>query len=205
MVATGVGEARVVPDRATIFIGVQSRASTAAAAAADNARRERAVEDTLRALGLGDGQLSTSNYSVSPEMQYAPGGQARVTGYTVSNTVRVDVRRIDDIGKLIDGALAKGSNNISGLQFHSSKADSVRRVALAEAVAAARGDAEAMARAAGGSLGGLVELSTESTPTPRLEMAMARSAGASVAPTQIDPGVQTISVTVATRWSFTPR
>ena len=84
----------------------------------------------------------------------------KVTGYTVTNTVRADVRRIDDVGKLIDAALAKGANEISSLQFYSSKADSARRAALAAAVADARADAEVLARAAGGTLGALVELST---------------------------------------------
>ena len=70
VVASGVGEARVTPDRATIMVGVQSRAATAAAAAADNARRQKAILDTLRALGLGGDQLSTANYNVAPEMVY---------------------------------------------------------------------------------------------------------------------------------------
>ncbi len=208
IVAIGLGEARVAPDRATIFAGVQSRAATAAAAASDNAKRLKAVIDTLRALGLGDDQLSTTGYSVSPEMQYPPAGQGspRVSGYTVANTVRVEVRRIEDIGRTIDAALAKGSNAISGLQFFSSKADSGRRAALALAVVNARSDAEAMARAAGGSLGSLIELTSESSPTPRFsEMAMARVAVAAATPTQIDPGVQTISATVNVKWIFVPR
>src|SRR5439155_19103090 len=120
----------------------QTRGTTAAAAAAENARRQRTILDTLRAIGVLAEQLSTSNYSVQPEMQYAPNGQAppRVVGYTVTNTVRVEVRRLDDVGRVIDAALSKGSNEMSGLQFYSSKADSVRRSALAVAVVAARAD-----------------------------------------------------------------
>jgi uncharacterized protein len=66
IVTVGTGEARVTPDRATILIGLRSRAGTAAQAGADNARRQRAVLDTLRALGLQSDQLSTMNYAVSP-------------------------------------------------------------------------------------------------------------------------------------------
>src|SRR6185437_16465381 len=157
----GRAEARIVPDRATIMIGVESRGATAAAAGSDNAKRQRAILDTLRSLGLTSDLLSTQNYSVSPEMQYPQGGQPRVTGYTVSNVVRVEVRRLDDVPRIIDASLAKGANQIASLQFYSSKADSVRRVALAQAVANARADAEVLARAAGGSLGALLELSTE--------------------------------------------
>ena len=115
---------------------------------ADNARRQRAILDTLRALGLAGDRVSTMNYNVSPEMQYSPNGQTppKVTGYTVTNTVRAEVRRLDDVGRVIDAALAKGANEISSLQFFSSKADSARRAALAAAVADARADAEALAR-----------------------------------------------------------
>src|SRR5262249_13360495 len=110
IITTGNGEARVSPDRATIMIGVQSRASTAAAAGADNARRQKAVIDTLKALGLAASEISTVNYNVWPETQpMSPTNpQPRVTAYNVTNTVRAEVRRIDDVGKLIDAALARG-------------------------------------------------------------------------------------------------
>lgn len=200
---SGVGEARISPDRATIFIGVQTKATTAAAAGTENARRQRAILDTLKAMGLTSEQLSTANYSVSPEMQYSPNGTTppRVTGYTVSNTVRAEVRRLDDVGKVIDAALAKGANEISSLQFFSSKADSVRRVALSVAVMNARADAEALARAAGGSLGQLLELSTSESPSRPVPIVMARMAEAKQS-TPIEAGEQSFSASVSARWAF---
>ncbi len=204
IVATGTGEASISPDRATVFVGVQTRATTVGPAAAENARRQRAILDTLKALGLGSDQLSTLNYSVTPEMQYSPNQPPRVTGYVVRNTVRASLRRIDEVGKVIDAALAKGSNEISSLQFSSSKADSVRRVAMAEAVTSARADAEAIARAAGGSLGQLLEATTSAFPRPIQEIALGKAQMAAAAPTPIEPGEQTISVTVSARWAFVP-
>src|SRR5919201_2992179 len=62
VVTSGRGEAKLAPDRATIEVGVQTRAATAAAAAADNARKQRAVIDTLRKLGLAQEQISTVNF-----------------------------------------------------------------------------------------------------------------------------------------------
>lgn len=202
IVATGSGDASVAPDRATIFIGVQTRAATVSPAAAENARRQRAIIDTLRALGLGNDQLATLNYSVSPEMQYAPNQTPKVTGYVVRNTVRASLRRIEDVGKVIDAVLSKGANEISSLQFTSSKADSARRVAMAEAVANARADAEAIAKAAGGSLGQLLEASTSAPPRPLQEISLGKARMAEAAPTPIEPGEQTISVTVMARWAF---
>jgi uncharacterized protein YggE len=122
----------------------------------------------------------------------------------VSNTVRADVRRLDDVGKMIDAALAKGANEISSLQFYSSKADSVRRVALAAAVANARADAEVLARAAGGSLGTLLELSSGESPIrPPQPLVMSRMVDAKATP--IESGDQTFSATVSARWQFVPR
>jgi uncharacterized protein len=208
VVTTGTAEVRVNPDRATLFLGVQSRAATAAAAGADNARRQKAVLDTLRSLGLTGEQLQTVNYNVSPEMQYnQTTGTSRVTGYVVSNQVRAEIRRIEDVGKIIDAALLKGANEVSSLQFTSSKADSVRRVALAAAVADARADAEALARAAGGTLGALLEVSAGSMPIRPMvmdqRMAMARAVGSVASP--IEPGQQTYSATVTARWLFVNR
>jgi uncharacterized protein YggE len=208
VVTTGVGEAHVTPDRATIMIGVQTRASTAAAAGAENARKQKAVLDTMKALGLAADQLSTANYNVWPEMApTTPTNQTpRVIAYTVSNDVRVDVRRIEDVGKLIDAALTKGANEISSLQFTSSKADSARRAALAEAVENARADAEALARAAGGSLGQLIEISTASTPVRPIAFDARMTMAAKVAvPTPIEPGEQTVNATVTVRWAFVSR
>ncbi|HEV3485297.1 MAG TPA: SIMPL domain-containing protein [Vicinamibacterales bacterium] len=208
IMVTGTGEARVAPDRAVITIGVFSRATTAAAAARENARRQQAIIDTLLALGFAREQISTMNYNVNPEMRHIPqSGRSEVTGYMVSNNVRVDVRRLDQVAQAIDAALAKGANQINGLDFYVFNADEPRRRALAQAIERARADAESMARAAGGSLGALLEMSTGfvAIPMPRQEMAMAASvrAQADVA-TPIQPGEDVVRAVVTTRWQFVP-
>ena len=198
------GEARVQPDRATIMFAVETRAQTAAKAGADNAKRQKAVIDSLRKRGIGEGQISTTGYSVAPEMRY-DGKQPQVVGYVARNTVRAEVGRIDQVGALIDAALAAGANVVSSLRFYSSKADDARKTALADAVAKARSDAETMARAAGGTLGTLLELSTSGAVRPMgEEFAMARIAAADAAPTPIEPGEQTVTVFVSARWAFVP-
>jgi uncharacterized protein YggE len=208
IVVSGSGETRVTPDRAIINIGVYSRAATAAAAARENARKQAAIIDTLKSLGFGNDQISTVNYHVSPEMRHEPRtGRSEVVAYTVSNTVRVDVRRLDQIGTAIDASLAKGANQIHGLDFYVFNADEARRRALTQAIERARLDAEAMARAAGGSLGTLLEMSTGFTPIPimRQEMAMARTAMAQAdVATPIQPGEEMLRAIVTTRWQFIP-
>jgi len=203
ILASGTGEVQLAPDRATVVLGVQSRAVTVSQATSDNARRQRAIIDTLRALGLGADQLTTVNFNVSPEMQYPPNQAPKVTGYVATNAVRASLRRIEDVGRTIDAGLAKGANEVSGIEFTSSRADSARRTAIAEAVAHARADAEVMAKSAGGSLGQLLELTSGVEPIRPFEAQMARRVAAA-APTPIEPGQLTVSATVSARWAFVP-
>jgi uncharacterized protein YggE len=206
IVTSGEAQVRVTPDRATILVGVQTRAATAAAAGAANARTQKAILDTLKAMGLTPDQLATQSYSVNPEMQYPPsGGPGRVTGYTVSNVVRVELKRIDQVGSVVDASLAKGANQINSIQFTSSTAAEARRTAMADAVRDARADAEALARAAGGSLGPVIEISSNSPPIrPMYAEVMMRGAAKADVATPIEPGEQIISATVSVIWQFNP-
>jgi hypothetical protein len=201
---SAVGEEQVTPDRARLSIGVQTQAATAADASARNARTQRAIFDTLRAMGILQEQITTSGYNVFPEQVYdQPTRRTRITGYNVQNTVVVDLRRIDQVGPVLDAVLSKGANLVSSLQFYSSQSEDVRRRALANAVQRARADAEAMARAAGGRLGNLLELNSTfepSRPRPMMDVQMVRAeAGAS---TPVSEGTQTISASVTARWQF---
>ena len=201
---SAVGEEQITPDRARLSIGVQTQAATAADASTRNARLQRAIFDTLRALGIAGEQLTTSGYNVFPEQVYdQPTRRTRITGYNVQNTVIVELRRIDQVGPVLDAVLSKGANLVSSLQFYSSEGEAARRRALAKAVERARADAEAMARAAGGQLGGLLELSSVYEPVrPRpMDMAVRAMAG-EAAQTPIAEGTQTVSATVTARWQF---
>src|SRR5688572_21568752 len=210
IVTAATGEARVTPDRAQIHIGVQTRAATAARAGSDNAAKARAVIDAVKAKGIPAEQIATSEYNLYPEYDHQeqprPATQGpRIIGYVANNTVRIEVRQLDQVGAVIDAALAAGANMVNAIQFFASNVDAARRTALAEAVARARADAEALAKAAGGSLGELLELNTQSPPVRPLYAAeqrlMVRGAAADVQ-TPIEPGQQTLTVWVGGRWAF---
>lgn len=207
IVVSATGEVRVSPDRATIMIGVQSRAPTAAAASAQNSQKQRAVIEAIKAKGVPAEQISTSGFSVIPETRYDREGQAapRTTSYLVVNTVTVELKRVDQVGPVIDASLAAGANQINSLSFGVQSADSARRAALGAAMAKARADAEAIARAAGGTLGTLLEVTVvdQGMPRPiymRSEMA-AQVADKSV---PVEPGMETITAGVNVRWQYVP-
>jgi uncharacterized protein len=205
---TGSGEAKVTPDRALIYVGVQTRGRTAALAGAENAKLAAAVLEAVRAAGIPREQVSTMNYSVNPSYRYFPDGRKpELTGYDASNTVRIEVRSLDLVGKVIDASLGAGANNISGLSYYASQLEATRRDALAAATTTARLSAEVMAKAAGGTLGPLVTLSSQMNdapqPMPMMAMAM-RGKAADEATPVVAPTEQTVSATVVGKWQFYP-
>ena len=205
IVVVGHGEAKVPPDRATIQVSVQTRALTAAAAASENANKQQAVFNALKALGLGADQLSTINYNVYPEQRYVEGKEPTIVGYNVTNTILVDVRKLTQVGPVIDAALSHGANMITSLQFYASNTEAARRTAISLAIERARADAEVAARAAHGSLGGLLEINISSySPPPPRPVMMRAAAGVAQADTPINPGEETLAVDVSTRWRFLP-
>src|SRR5690349_24402100 len=103
--ASGDATVTATPDRAQITIGVLSQAPTAQAASAQNATQTSAVVDAVkRALGR-NGQIKTTESSISPEYQYSKDASAStVIGYHASNTVLATVDDLSLVGKIIDTA-----------------------------------------------------------------------------------------------------
>lgn len=209
VVTVGRGEVDIKPDRARLELGVETRASTAAAAAAENSRRQRAALEALQRLGVIPQDIQTANLQVTPEMVYPGQGQPpRVAGYVARNSVRVEIEKLEQTGTLVDAAIAKGATNVIGLQFYSSTAAEARRDALARAVIAAKLDAEAMARAAGYQIGTLLEISSGAPSDGPILMSMDMVRGTKLAavaePTPVNPGELKIVETVTVRWSVKP-
>ncbi len=202
----GIGEAKVTPDRALIYVGIQTRGRTAALAGQENARLANAILDAVRNAGIPRDQIGTMNYSVNPSYRYFPDGRKpELTGYDATNTVRVEVRSLELVGKVIDASLGAGANNISGLSYYASQLDATKREALGTATANARLSAEVMAKAAGGTLGPLVSLSSQMAESPQqypmMAMAMRGKAADESTPV-VAPTEQTVTASVLGKWQF---
>ena len=213
--AAGRGEVTVTPDRAAILVSVESRAASAAAAASDNASKMAAVFKALRSAGLAQADITTFGYNVgqdprSMRMGMPPQTLSVPIEFLARNTARAIVRRLDDTGKVIDAALAAGATSIGSVQFSSANSDEARRNALGMAVAQAQRDAEALAKAAGGTLGKLLSMSSSGPGGPTIPyggdtyFSYVAEAGASAYSTMINPRDMSVFVSVFGRWEFVP-
>ncbi len=199
------GEVQVAPDRARVQVGLETKARTANAAAAENNRKQAAIIKALQALGIPAAQIKTINYSVQPEQRWDPKEQRTILdGYRVSNIVSVETDKLDQTGPIIDAGLSNGANRIAGLEFLVKDRAKAEDAALSDAVAIARRQADVAAKAAGGVVLELLELIVMESgrPEPMPVMAMAKMAGDASSPTPISEGMSTVSVSVSTRWRF---
>ncbi len=201
---TAQGEVQVTPDRARISLGVDTEGKTAKEASQANAELQTKVLAAIRAAGIPAASIRTSGYNVSPIQEYLPETRKwRIDGYRVNNMVIVVVEPVARAGDIIDVALAAGANRVAGLSFEIKDATSAREQAMTQAVERARREADIVARAAGGTILRLLEISVNSyespQPRPMYEMAAMRSDASS---TPVSEGTQPVTVSVTTRWQY---
>ena len=192
------GNVETTPDQAALELGVETHASNAKDALAQNAERLRQVIDALRNAGVAKDDLQTSNVSLWP--QHTNNGTA-ITGYQAQNTVSAELD-IAKAGAAIDAAVAAGANVVGGPSLSVGDRDALYRKALKKAVEAARAKAEAIADAAGVKVGrvtAVVESPGYEEPSP---MPYAMRADGSAASTPIEPGKQAIEATVSVTFAL---
>ena len=148
----GDGKVTLIPDMATISIGVHSENKNATEAVASNNSQAQAVIAALKSFGIADKDIRTRNFSIYPRQEWGKDGERLGITYVVDNTVVVTVRDLDKIGEILDATIKAGANNIGGISFDVADRESAYQDALAAAVENARARAEAMAKAAGVSI-----------------------------------------------------
>ena len=189
--ASGQGSVTTVPDRAHFSFGVQAQSRTASQALeAADAQLARVVA-ALRSAGVAQADIQTEQISLSPRTSE---DGVQIVGYTAVSSVSVRVRNLDRAGPVVDAAVGAGANQVYGPSLTRSDQDAVYRSALKAAYADARAKAQALAEAAGVTLGAMtstVEGGGASVPMP---LAAGRAEDAKAT---IEPGTQEIQASVS--------
>ncbi|MBM3958065.1 MAG: SIMPL domain-containing protein, partial [Gemmatimonadetes bacterium] len=172
---SGQSSIDVEPDLAIVMLGVEARELTVAEARDAAAGAMTAVREALKGLGVAENDIVTTSFSITPqtvwvEVKDAIGtrGEPRITGYIVSNSLRVKVRNLDEVGEVVDSAAEAGGNliRVNSISFAvddpSAYAAQLRQLAAADAKA----KAELYATAMGVQLGPLAYLSETGSTAP---------------------------------------
>jgi uncharacterized protein YggE len=157
--ASGAGTTQAVPDTADMSFGVTTTSPNAKAALDEASKSAEQIASAVKKQGVAGEDIQTQNVSVYPQTVDQNGKQV-ITGYQASLSVSVKVRDISKLGEVISAANAAGANDISGPTFSIGDPAPARAKAIDEAVADARKSAEAMAKAAGKSVGAVLSMSS---------------------------------------------
>lgn len=197
LTVTGVATVEVVPDMATLSLGVTSIGATAGAALSANSDAVAAVIERLKAAGIANADIQTSNLSVNPNWAMNSSGTAsEIQGFVAMNMVNVRIRALDKTGAVLDAAVADGANSLNGLYFSLQDARSAEDEARRKAVDDAKSRAAVLAQAAGADLGPVLSI-TEGGMAPPMPGPMYRmEAAADAVPVEAGTVGVTASVTL---------
>ncbi|MGR3662410.1 MAG: SIMPL domain-containing protein [Paracoccaceae bacterium] len=158
---TGQGRVEVVPDMATISIGVTTDAKTSAEALSGNSAAVSQVLAQVKAAGIEPRDIQTSGLSLSPVWRKSNASSEvsrKIVGFAVNNQITVRVRELSGLGDILDVVVQNGANRFHGLSFGVQTPrpleDEARQLAVADALTKAK----LYAGAAGVSLGDILEI-----------------------------------------------
>jgi hypothetical protein len=160
----GQGKASGTPDVAHINIGVETSAASAQDAVNANKVNMNALLAKIKALGIADKDIQTSNFSIYTERSQTyptdtKAGTPDSVLYRVSNQVNLTVRDVAKLGDILDQAVSAGANSIYGVYFSVEDTTALEAQAREKAVADAKSRAETLAKLNGVTVGQVVTIS----------------------------------------------
>lgn len=192
---TGHGEIEAVPDIATIYFSVESSKATQDAASSEVDTKVKSVLDFLKESGVEEKDIKTEGYNSYPKystpnpcpvysgrLYPCPEGSAKITGYTVSQSINVKIRKIDDTSKIVNGVNNFGVTSMSGPNFAIDKEDELKAQARKQAIEDAKAKAKALAKDLGVHLGQIANFNESGNFYPMYDAYKVEAQTASVAP-----------------------
>jgi uncharacterized protein len=199
---SGNGKVLYVPDLGYIHVGVSSEGWTAAEAWQKNEVIVKKIFDTLKEMGLAEKDFKTTNLNVQPRYQHKQNEEPKFLGYTVSYDLVVTVRKLGQMGALLDRMVGAGANRNLNISFGCSNLDELLDQARQNAVAAARKKANLYVTGAGVHLGDVLDISDAPYQPQGRSFPVDAMSMKELANLPIAAGEQELSVTVTIRWAI---
>ena len=153
---SATGSLTVAPDQVFITFGMDTAARSLTDAQRQNNAVMTKVMERLRDQNIEKERIQTSSFTVSPQYKPPPKRASdlpptppEIIGYLMSNTLTVDVRNLEKIGRVIEDVLAAGVNHFQGLQWALRDEQPARLNALKSAAAKAHEKAAALSEVLG--------------------------------------------------------
>ena len=198
--SVGAGTVRAMPDCATLWLGVTQTDKDVETAQSRVNSRIAKVRKVLMKNGVAQEDVALGSLNIYTQYDYN-GNESKVSGYVVTHQLEITVRDLDNIGALIDAALAAGANQVDSINFALENGDAAYAQALALAVESARAKAEIIAKAEGLTLDTVLSMTENSNDYIGPQYQMAKNGDAAGEATQIDVAGMSVGATVTVVYS----
>lgn len=159
IVVSGSGEVMVTPDKAQFVVGILSQDKKLESAKEANDEIARKVLAVLKQHDIAAEDIKTDFLYIQPKSSdYA----SAIYAYSVSKSIKVIVRDLNDLESIISDVLDAGANRLYGLSFEVTDVEKYEQEARTKAIQAAKEKAVAMAGDLGQEIGEPIYIS-EST------------------------------------------
>jgi len=202
------GDARISadPEKVEVYLGAETRASTAKSSQQDNANIMEAVRSSLRLIGISSDDIETTQYTLTVEKHWDRDTEKYViTGYRTTHVIKVESTDINKAGDIIDKAVQSGANVVNDVVFSltDEKIEEMRLEALRKAGLNAKEKAEAIADALGVDIKGLYRASESYVYyRPYVQRGYEAAIAGAEAPTEISPGQIEVSASLSVSYEF---
>ncbi|MBI4302116.1 MAG: SIMPL domain-containing protein [Chloroflexi bacterium] len=195
---SGEGKETVSPDLAVLSLGVESKAATVVQAQRQATTAMDAIIAALKAKGVVERDIKTIRFSIYPYFEgVGPEGPVQ-KGFTVAHMVAAKIRKVGEVGGIIDAAVAAGGDltRMEGINFTVEDEAALLKEARGKAVADAKSKAEQLAQNAGVKLGKPLSIAEGTVVFPLTEFGSALGKGGNGVVTPISPGEAEVQVNV---------
>jgi len=159
---TGTASLEVSPDKAEVYVKVETEEKTALAAKNRNSRKANDVIAALKAIGIDKDEIETSRFSIYPNREWDETRRtSEITSYIATHVLRVTTNDVEDVGKLIDKAVNAGANGLDRIELGLTKStqEEVNAEVLKRASEQGKNKAESLAKTMKVKLGDIVSIS----------------------------------------------
>ncbi len=162
-----------------------------------------ALFEALKAAGIAERDIQTSNFMVQPRYEYEQNQPPKLVGYDVTNAVTITVRDIAKLGGLLDQLVSAGSNQINGISLQISDPQKAADEARVAAVKDAGRKAQLYTSSLSVKLGPVLSVSEGVDYRPPGPITMKAVRGAEMASdVPIAGGEQSVTVDVNITWEI---
>ena len=195
---TGIGHVAVVPDQVAFDLSVSVLRDDLDQALDDGNTAMQSVVDTLKASGVADEDVQTTDLSMNPEYTRVKGQPAQLKGYRVGHSVSVTVEDFEKASAIVTAALDAGGSGVrlNGLRLQVADPDASLEPARTDAVEQARAKAAEYADHAGRELGDIVRISEVGDEQGYGDELTSRSAASDSASFPIQAGQQDLTASI---------